>query len=108
MGPVWSGMLLFFPVMVAILGTFTHATQGPDAVAPLLRGLMTGCFGGVTFSLCIALFLGRGLLPLGSCYALAAVLALGVSWLVAHLRALSVRHGCGRGMVHGSGLPAGR
>ena len=77
LGTVWSGILLFFPVMVIILGCFAHATMGAWAARQIIKGLMTGFIGGTAFSVIIACLLGP--LPLWPCYALATAAALGLS-----------------------------
>lgn len=89
-GAYWSGVLLFFPVCVIVLGTFAHAVQGLDAVIPLVRGLMTGFVGGVLFSVFIAYYVCS--LPLSVCYALATGIALGTSALIS--MGLSRRRQC--------------
>jgi hypothetical protein len=79
LGPAWSGLLTPFPIMTSILAAFTHQQQGWQASTRILRGLLNGMFGFVTF-----LFAVGGLLPrvsIPATYALATVAALAVSGL---------------------------
>ncbi len=78
LGTVWSGILLFFPVMVTIMGTFAHATMGAWAARQIIKGLMTGFIGGTAFSVIIACLLGT--IPLWPCYGLATAAALVMSF----------------------------
>jgi uncharacterized membrane protein (GlpM family) len=58
MGPNWSGILTPFPIMTAVLGVFTHYTQGIYQVRTIFIGLFTGLFGFTLF-----LFLQAILMP---------------------------------------------
>lgn len=58
MGPNWSGILTPFPIMTAVLGVFTHYTQGIYQVRIIFMGLFTGLFGFTLF-----LFLQAILMP---------------------------------------------
>ncbi len=58
MGPNWSGILTPFPIMTAVLGVFTHYTQGIYQVRTIFMGLFTGLFGFTLF-----LFLQAILMP---------------------------------------------
>ena len=58
MGPDWSGILTPFPIMTAVLGVFTHYTQGIYQVRTIFIGLFTGLFGFTLF-----LFLQAILMP---------------------------------------------
>ncbi len=58
LGPTWSGILTPFPIITAILASFTHYTQGAYGTSIILRGMLTGFIGFATF-----LFLQAKLLP---------------------------------------------
>lgn len=49
LGPTWSGILTPFPIMSAVLGVFTHYTQGIEQVKTVYMGLFTGILGFSTF-----------------------------------------------------------
>jgi len=72
-GPVVSGILLSWPVTGSILPPFTLKLYGPDALARLLRGFVTGLWGFGCFFLVVAIALEPlGLAAFG--WALAAAL----------------------------------
>jgi hypothetical protein len=78
-GPRWTGLLSPFPVFALVLGAFTHHTEGPDAVAHLLRGVVLGSLAHATmFVLIAALLVDHGLVRT---YGLATVGALAVNGL---------------------------
>ena len=74
LGPGWSGVLMFFPVMVCSIVPFVHAIQGVDAVVRTFRGLMAGWFGCIAFAAVV--MVGVEHLHLLPCYALATAAAL--------------------------------
>ena len=53
LGPRWSGLLTPFPVFAGTLAAFTHRSQGPDAAADFLRGVVSGSFGYAVFFLVV-------------------------------------------------------
>lgn len=58
LGPKWSGILTPIPVITAVLGMFTHYTQGMEATISLYKGLLIGIYGFTIF-----LFMQAYLLP---------------------------------------------
>ena len=56
-GPQLSGLLAPFPIFGLVLATFTHHQQGADAAAKLLRGVVLGSFGFISFFLVVCLAL---------------------------------------------------
>jgi hypothetical protein len=54
LGPELSGLLAAFPVLASVLCAFTHAQEGPDAVADFLRGLVSGLAGFASFCFVVA------------------------------------------------------
>jgi hypothetical protein len=76
LGPQLSGLLAPFPVFGLVLASFTHHQQGADAAARLLRGVVLGSFGFISFFLVVGL----------------ALPTLGIVWtyLLASLAAVSV------------------
>lgn len=79
LGPQLSGLISTFPIFGVVFAAFTHAQQGPAAVANLLRGLL---FGSVSYAV-FFLTVGLALITLGPevTYGLAVLAALGVSGL---------------------------
>ncbi|HRE14536.1 MAG TPA: hypothetical protein PLD37_10110 [Usitatibacteraceae bacterium] len=75
LGPVVSGILLSVPITGSIMPPFTLALYGPDALARLLRGFVTGLTGFTAFFLVIS----TTLVPLGiaAAFGLAVLAALG-------------------------------
>lgn len=61
LGPTWSGILTPFPIITAILASFTHYTQGAYGTSIILRGMLTGFIGFASF-----LYLQAILLPIYS------------------------------------------
>ena len=49
-----GGILAALPVLASILAVFTHEQHGPAALAELLRGMVAGMAGFVTFCAAIA------------------------------------------------------
>lgn len=74
LGPGWSGVLMFFPVMICAIMPFVHAAGGAGAVVCAMRGFMAGWFGCIAFA--VAIMTGVERLPLWPCYALATAAAL--------------------------------
>ncbi len=73
LGPTVSGILLSMPITGSILPPFTLARHGPDALARLLRGFVTGLAGFTAFFLVVSLaVVPWGIAP---AFALAAVAA---------------------------------
>ena len=76
LGPHLSGLVTAFPIITAVLAVFTHAHRGRDEAIRLLHGFTVGFFSYAAFCFVVA----TTIRPLGvsGCFALAAVLALGV------------------------------
>jgi len=53
-GAVAGGILAALPVLASILAAFTHRQNGPEAVRLLLRGMLAGMAGFVSFCLIVA------------------------------------------------------
>lgn len=83
LGPGWSGVLMFFPVMVCSIVPFAHATLGAGAVISIFRGIMAGWFGCIAFA--VVVMTGVEHLSLWLCYGLASGAALLASALVSLL-----------------------
>jgi drug/metabolite transporter (DMT)-like permease len=58
-GPKWSGILASFPVFTCIMGVFAHKQNGAAAAHGLIRGIIIGCFGAVSFYLVVGLAVER-------------------------------------------------
>jgi hypothetical protein len=58
LGPVPSGLIAGFPVYSSILAVFNHMKSSAMAIS-VLRGVVTGAFGGAVFFVIVALFLGK-------------------------------------------------
>ena len=94
LGPGWSGVLMFFPVMICSIVPFAHAMLGVGAVVSIFRGIMAGWFGCIAFA--VVVMTGVEHLPLWLCYVLAPVAALLASALVSLLeQRLQQRHAAG-------------
>ena len=77
LGPQLSGVVTTFPVIVSVIGAFTHRQWGRDAVRHMLRGLAVSLLAFVVFFLVVGLALPIvGLVP---AYAFAVAAALPVS-----------------------------
>jgi hypothetical protein len=83
LGPGWSGVLMFFPVMVSSIVPFVHAMQGVEAVVRTFRGIMAGWFGCIAFAAVVMTSVEHT--PVWLCYGVATAAALlagaAVSWL---------------------------
>ena len=82
LGPQWSGMLVFFPVISGVVGLFAHIENGSEAVIRVFRGTFTGFTGATAFALTVAWCVTA--LPVWLTYSLATASALLSSALVAH------------------------
>ena len=80
LGAGWSGVLMFFPVMICAMVPFIHATQGAGAVVRIYRGLMAGWFGCIAFAAIVMALVECT--PLWLCYVLATAAALAASAVV--------------------------
>lgn len=64
LGPTWSGMIATFPVIMTVIGTFTHAQWGGEAVRRLFRGVMISLVSFVLFFVAVqAIVVKIGLVP---------------------------------------------
>ena len=57
MGPQLSGIMSTYPVIVTVVGTFTHHRWGREAVWRMLRGITASLVGFVAFFLVVGLAL---------------------------------------------------
>ncbi|MCQ2444704.1 MAG: hypothetical protein MJ061_04345 [Mailhella sp.] len=53
-GPAWTGIVIFFPVMSGIVGIFTHIESGDAALGSFYRGCFAGLSGAVAFAAAVA------------------------------------------------------
>ncbi len=96
LGPGWSGVLMFFPVMICSIVPFAHAALGAAAVVSIFRGIMAGWFGCIAFAAVV--MTGVEHLPLWLCYSLATAAALLASAAVSLLeRWLQQKHAVSKG-----------
>lgn len=64
LGPTWSGIIATFPVIMTVIGTFTHAQWGGEAVRRLFRGVMLSLVSFVLFFVAVqAIVVQIGLVP---------------------------------------------
>jgi hypothetical protein len=77
LGPRLAGVFSTYPVILTVVGSFTHHCWGRDAVWRMFRGVMASMFGFVLFFLVVGLALPR--LGLAAAYALASATALAVT-----------------------------
>ena len=82
LGPQWSGILIFFPVISGVVELFAHIENGSEAVIRVFRGNFTGFTGATAFALTVAWCVTS--LPVWLTYSLATGAAMGSSALVAH------------------------
>ena len=80
LGPQWSGILIFFPVISGVVGLFAHIENGPAAVSRVFRGCFTGFTGATTFAITVAWLVTS--LPIWMTYSLATVAAMASSAIV--------------------------
>ena len=77
LGPQRSGIIASFPVIMTVIGTFTHSQWGSDAVLRVLLGLSKSLFGFVFFFAVLGTTMpALGLIP---SYLVASAVALAVS-----------------------------
>lgn len=81
LGPQWSGMLVFFPVLSGVIGMFAHIEAGPDAALRVFRGTLTGLSGATVFAIVVAWAVAS--LPVAATYSLATLSAVAASVLLA-------------------------
>jgi hypothetical protein len=79
LGPVASGLTAMFPVYTSILAVFNHMKSSALSLS-VLRGVLTGAFGGATFFVVVAL--GLGSLTTSLCFLSAALAAIVVPALL--------------------------
>jgi hypothetical protein len=89
LGPRLSGLLAAFPVLATVLSAFTHAQDGPAAVAQFLRGLVTGLVAFAVFCFVVAELLPSA--GIAAAFLVASAAALASHALVAALRAGQAR-----------------
>jgi len=77
LGARLAGVLATYPIILTVVGTFTHQRWGRDAVWRVLRGLTASLFAFVVFFLVVGLALPS--LGLAASYALAAASALAIT-----------------------------
>jgi hypothetical protein len=75
-GPKWSGILAPFPVFTSIMGGFAQKQNGAAAAHELVRGIVIGCFGAVSFYLVVGLAIERTSVAVTYLLATAAALAI--------------------------------
>lgn len=77
LGPRLAGVLATYPIVVTVIGTFTHQSRGVQAVRRVLRGAAASLFGFVAFFLVV----GLALPDMGAvgAYALAAAVQLAIT-----------------------------
>jgi len=78
-GPSWSGLFAVFPLLGVVLSAFSHASNGPAFVIPLLRGMVVGHYSFSAFCLGVALLVPMYGSAIGFTASLLAALA--VQWL---------------------------
>ena len=81
LGPQWSGMLVFFPVLSGVVGMFAHIESGAEAALRVFRGTLTGLTGGTVAAIVVAWCLPHFTVP--AAYGMAVFAALAVSGLLA-------------------------
>lgn len=77
LGPQLSGILSTYPVILTVVGTFTHHRWGREALWRVLRGLTVSLVAFVVFFLVVGF--GLPVVGLVASYALAVILALGIT-----------------------------
>ena len=81
LGPQWSGMLVFFPVLSGIMGMFAHMESGSEAALRVFRGTLTGLSGATVFAVVVAWSVSS--LSVAATYGLATLAALATSGILA-------------------------
>jgi hypothetical protein len=90
LGPQLSGIVSTYPVILTVIGAFTHHQWGRDAVRRVLRGLAVSLLSFVAFFLVVGLTLHE--VGVEGSFALASVPAVAISGLLLRLsRARAVR-----------------
>lgn len=74
LGPRLSGLLSPLPIYVGVLAAFTQHIQGPQAIAPFMRGVLTGLYAFATFFFVLAITLTHQ--PMAAAFAAAIIAAL--------------------------------
>jgi hypothetical protein len=80
LGPQLSGIVSTYPVILTVVGTFTHHRWGPEAVWSILRGLTRSLVTFVAFFLVVGLTLPT--VGLAGAYLLASVVAIALASLL--------------------------
>ena len=80
LGPQWSGILVFFPVISGVMALFAHIEIGGEAALRVCRGTLTGFSGATVYAVIVAWCVTA--LPVGVTYSLAAAGALVASGLL--------------------------
>jgi hypothetical protein len=83
LGPKWSGILASFPIFTCIMGAFAQKQNGAASARMLIRGIIIGCFGGVSFFVVVGLAAERA--SVAVTYLLATTAAIAVNGLLAAL-----------------------
>jgi hypothetical protein len=86
LGPELSGIVSTYPVIITVIGTFTHHQQGPDAVRQMLRGLALSLMAFVAFFLVVGAALPEVGLVLSFLLAAAAAAPISTALLMAMRR----------------------
>jgi hypothetical protein len=91
LGPQLSGIASTFPVIITVIGIFTHAQRGIDALLAVYRGVTLSMLGFCVFFAVV----GYGLPVLGKipAFALAAATALSISALMIAINGWHARRG---------------
>ena len=77
LGPQRSGIIASYPVILTVIGSFTHHMAGRDAILRVLRGITLSLLAFVGFFAVVGF--GAPVLGIGPAYGLAAVVALSIS-----------------------------
>lgn len=84
LGAEWSGILAFFPVLLCVILPVVHVACGVASTVKMIRGFMSGWFGGIAFTACVALTVEHW--PVAVCYTAASAGALTASGLAVYLK----------------------
>lgn len=84
LGPTWSGIISTFPVIMTVIGTFTHAQWGGEAVRRLFRGVLLSLVSFVVFFVTVQAIVVR--VGLVAAYAIATLASVATSATVLLLR----------------------
>jgi len=79
LGPKWSGILATFPVFTCLMGVFAQKQNGAAAAHGLMRGIIVGCLGAVTFYFVVGCAIERA--GVAAAFLLAAFAAITVNGL---------------------------